>query len=160
MLSVSFNRLLDDGTFADLTLSINSVRIPVHCQLLRARLNGFFSSMVEPRMTGDKDGEEMVADLSTLGFSTVDLKNLLRWYIWHLNYHVLYPYLSQTIQNPTADFCGFWWTASPDRDTLHGAGHPNSNSWAVWLLHRVGFWWIQEGSWPKYKGMVQHLIVK
>ena len=32
---------------------------------------------------------------------------------------------------------------SPDRDTLHGAGCPNSirksNSWVVVLLHGVGF---------------------
>ncbi|XP_033643550.1 uncharacterized protein LOC117303456 [Asterias rubens] len=74
----NMTRLLEVGTFADLSLIINSKKVPVHRHLLQSRLEPFFSSIVEPRMSSGKDGEEVVADLSTLGVSVVELKYLLR----------------------------------------------------------------------------------
>ncbi|XP_038045590.1 uncharacterized protein LOC119720115 [Patiria miniata] len=70
-------RLLDDGTFADLILIVESERIASHLLLLRFRLAEFVASVVEPRMAG-KEGDATVADLSGLGVTAMDLKNLLR----------------------------------------------------------------------------------
>ncbi|XP_022099107.1 uncharacterized protein LOC110983836 [Acanthaster planci] len=70
-------RLLDEGTFADVRLLVNSERIPAHCEILQARLAEFFTVVIQPRIV-ETEEDEKVVDLSGLGITALDLKNMLR----------------------------------------------------------------------------------